>query len=55
MMIFKNFLDIKKNKKIQKDLQNLLKNEPPLFQTLKPNYKYSYSKKRSLSIKNFQI
>ena len=53
MMIFKNFLDIKKNKKIQKDLQNLLKNEPPLFQTLKPNYKYSYSKKTILKYKKF--
>ena len=52
-MIFKNFLDIKKNKKIQKDLQNLLKNEPPLFQTLKPNYKYSYSKKTILKYKKF--
>ena len=53
MMIFKSFLDIKKNKKIQKDLQNLLKNEPPLFQTLKPNYKYSYSKKTILKYKKF--
>ena len=44
-MIFKNFFNIKKNKIIKKDLLNLLKKQPPLFETLKPNYKYSYSKK----------
>ena len=44
-MIFKNFLNIKNNKKIKKDFLNLLKNQPPLFETLKPTYKYSYSKK----------
>ncbi len=44
-MIFKNFLNIKKNKKIKKDLQNLLKDQPVFFETLKPTYKYSYSKK----------
>jgi len=44
-MIFKNFLSIKKNKIIKKDLLNLLKKQPKLFETLKPNYQYSYSKK----------
>ena len=44
-MIFKNFLNIKNNKKIKKDFFNLLKNQPKLFETLKPTYKYSYSKK----------
>ena len=43
-MIFKNFLNIKNNKKIKKDFLNLLKDQPQLFETLKPNYKYSYSK-----------
>ena len=54
-MIFKNFLNIKKNKKIKKIFQNLLNNQPLLFETLKPTYKYSYTKKKSLSIKNFRI
>jgi glucose-6-phosphate isomerase len=45
-MIFKNFLNIKNNKKIKKDFFNLLKNQPKLFETLKPTYKYSYSKKK---------
>ena len=44
-MIFKNFLSIKKNKIIKKDLLSLLKKQPKLFETLKPNYQYSYSKK----------
>ena len=44
-MIFKNFLSIKKNRIIKKDLSNLLKKQPKLFETLKPNYQYSYSKK----------
>tara|TARA_B100000787_G_scaffold15266_1_gene10889 strand:- start:1719 stop:2861 length:1143 start_codon:yes stop_codon:yes gene_type:complete len=44
-MIFKNYLNIKNNKKIKRDFQNLLKDQPLLFKTLKPNYKYSYSKK----------
>jgi len=44
-MIFKNFLNIKNNKKIKKDFQILLKNQPPFFDTLKPTYKYNYSKK----------
>ena len=44
-MIFKNFLNIKKNKIIKRDLLNLLKKKPQIFETLKPTYKYSYSKK----------
>ena len=52
-MIFKNFLNIKNNKIIKKDLSNLLKNQPQLFETLKPNYKYSYSKKIISKYKKF--
>ena len=52
-MIFKNFLNIKKNLKIKKDLKNLLKNPPPLFEILKPTYKYSYSKKIITNYKKF--
>ena len=44
-MIFKNFLNIKKNKNIKKDFKDLIKNQPLLFDSLKPTYKYSYSKK----------
>ena len=44
-MIFKDFLNIKKNKIIKRDLLNLLKKKPQIFETLKPTYKYSYSKK----------
>jgi glucose-6-phosphate isomerase len=43
-MIFKNFLDIKNSKIIKKDFLKLLKDQPKLFETLKPKYKYSYSK-----------
>ena len=53
MMVFKNFFNIKKNKKIKKDFLNLLKNQPPLFETLKPTYKYSYSKKAISKYKKF--
>ena len=52
-IIFKNFLYIKKNIKIKKDFQNLIKNEPQFFETLKPSYKYSYSKKKILKYKKF--
>ena len=52
-IFFQNFLSIKKNLKIKKDLQILLKKEPKLFCTLKPNYKYSYSKKFILKYKKF--
>jgi len=44
-IVFKNFLNTGNNKKIKKDLKNLLKNQPLFFKTLKPKYKYSYSKK----------
>ena len=44
-MIFKNFLNIKKSKAIKKNFLKLLKDQPTLFATLKPEYKYSYSKK----------
>jgi len=52
-MIFKNFLNIKNNKIIKKDLQNLLKDQPAFFETLKPTYKYSYSKKKISKYKKF--
>ena len=55
-MLFKNFLSSKKNgnsKKIKKDLQNLLKDEPLLFKTLKSTYKYSYTKKTLSKYKKF--
>jgi glucose-6-phosphate isomerase len=52
-MIFKNFLNIKNKKKIKKDFLNLVKNHPPLFETLKPTYKYSYSKKILSKYKKF--
>ena len=50
---FKNFLNIKNNKIIKKDFLNLLKDPPPLFETLKSNYKYSYSKKAISKYKKF--
>ena len=52
-MIFKNLLNIKNNKLIKKDFLNLLKNQPPLFKTLKSTYKYSYSKKSISKYKKF--
>ena len=52
-MIFKNFLNIKNNKRIKKDFFNLLKDQPKLFNTLKPDYKYSFSKKAISKYKNF--
>ena len=52
-MIFKNFLNIKNNKTIKKDFLNLLKNQPQFFETLKPTYKYSYSKKAISKYKRF--
>ena len=54
-MIFKNFLNINNTKIIKKDFLNLLKNQPKFFETLKHSYRYSYSKKKFLSIKNFPI
>jgi len=52
-MIFKNFLKIKNNKKIKKDFQELLKNQPLCFDSLKSSYKYSYSKKIINKYKKF--
>ena len=52
-MIFTNFLNIKNNKIIKKDFLNLLKNQPLLFETLKPTYNYSYSKKKIRKNKKF--
>ena len=52
-MIFKNFLNIKENRIIKKDLLNLLRKQPKLFETLKTNYKYSYSKKIISKYKKF--
>jgi glucose-6-phosphate isomerase len=52
-MIFKNFLNIKNNKLIKKYFIDLLKDQPLLFETLKPNYKYSYSKKALSKYKKF--
>ena len=46
-MIFKNFLNIKK------DFLNLIKHQPQVFETLKPTYKYSYSKKEISKYKKF--
>ena len=42
---FKNFRLKVNTKKVLKNLNILLKNQPQFFETLKPNYKYSYSKK----------
>ena len=50
---FKNFLNTKNNPKIKKDLDNLLKNNLQIFETLKPSYKYSYSKKLISKYKKF--
>ena len=52
-MIFKNFLNIKNNKQVKKDFNNLLKNQPKLLETLKPTYRYSYSKKIIKNYKKF--
>ena len=52
-MIFKNFLNIKTNKKIKKDFLSLIKNQPAVFETLKSTYKYSYSKKLISKYKKF--
>ena len=52
-MIFKGFLNIKNNKVIKRNFLNLLKDPPQLFETLKPTYKYSYTKKKILKYKKF--
>ena len=50
---FKNFKKVKKVKKVKKLFENLLKDQPLLFETLKPNYKYSYSKKIIFKYRKF--
>ena len=52
-MIFKGFLNIKNNKVIKRNFLNLLKDPPQFFETLKPTYKYSYTKKKILKYKKF--
>jgi len=52
-MIFKNFLKIKNNKRVKKDFQGLLKNQPLCFDSLKPSYRYNYSKKTINKYKKF--
>ena len=42
---FKNFKKFKNNKIVKNLFKKLLKNQPSFLETLKPNYKYSYSKK----------
>ena len=42
---FKNFKIKKNNKKIQKDLNILLKEKNPILESLNSNYKNSYNKK----------
>ena len=49
---FTNFKKIKKNN-IKKNFQDLLSNQPLFFETLKPTYKYSYTKKKISKYKNF--
>jgi glucose-6-phosphate isomerase len=52
-ILFKSFPNTKNDKKIKKNFQNLIENQPKLFNTLKPNYKYSYSKKKISRYKKF--
>ena len=55
-MIFKNFLNIKNTKntkRVKKDLNDLLKEQPKVLDTLKPTYRYSYSKKVIRNYKKF--
>ena len=42
---FKNFKLKLKTKNTLKNFKILLKDQPKFFETLKPTYKYSYSKK----------
>ena len=50
---FQNFKKVKKIKKISKIFENLLKSQPSFFETLKPTYKYSYSKRALSKYKKF--
>ena len=51
---FKKFLIKTKNFKVKKDLNLLLEKKLELLNCLKPNYKYSYSKKIFQKLKKFQ-
>jgi len=48
---FKNFKFNKDDKKIKKDLKNLLNKKSEIIRSLTPNYKYAYSKKLINKIK----
>ena len=50
---FQNFKKIKKVKKVNEIFKNLLKDQPSFFETLKPTYKYSYSKRALSKYKKF--
>jgi len=50
---FQNFKKIKKIKKVNKIFENLLKDQPSFFETLKPTYKNSYSKRALFKYKKF--
>ena len=50
---FQNFKKIKKVKKVYEIFENLLKDQPSFFKTLKPTYKYSYSKRALSKYKKF--
>jgi glucose-6-phosphate isomerase len=50
---FKNFLVKSKNLKIKKDLNLLIKKKLDILESLKKNYKYSYSKKLIKKLKKF--
>ena len=55
---FKNFLSKFKNNKVKKNFKELLKRELGILETLKPTYKYSYSKKlisKNKKFKNIRI
>ena len=50
---FKDFKLKTKNQNILKKLNTLLKDQPKFFETLKPTYKYTYSKKILSKYKKF--
>ena len=50
---FKNFILKKKNKKIKKDLNNLLKENNAALKSLSPIYKNSYGKKTILKLQKY--
>tara|TARA_B100000787_G_C16191031_1_gene297517 strand:- start:587 stop:1744 length:1158 start_codon:yes stop_codon:yes gene_type:complete len=52
-ILFKSFLNPKNHKEIKKDFQNIIKNQPHFFESLKPTYQYSYSKKKLSKYKKF--